>query len=246
MLTEYELTRYDRQIRVFGKEGQEALKRSRVLVVGAGGLGSAVATYLAYAGVGTIILVDDGVVELSDLNRQILYTDADIGRSKAKVACERLSKINPSIKVECFCMKFVKSVGEKLVGGVDVVVDCLDNWETKLLLNDLCMNYRKPLIHAGVEGWHGQLMTIVPGKTPCLRCLVGTGGRAASLAPPTPVVGVAAGLLGILEACEVVKLVVSGGKAHVGGLLIVDLLSSTFELVELRKNPRCQVCASLK
>lgn len=246
MLTQKDFERFDRQIRLIGAEGQEKLKNAKVLIVGVGGLGTSVATYLAYAGVGKLILIDDGLVELSNLNRQILYTESDIGKPKVLVACERIRSINSNIELECYNRKFDYEFGEKLVNKADVVVDALDNWSTRLILNELCVRYRKPLIHAGVEGWYGQVTTIIPGKTPCLFCLRPLNVRGVVKEDRViPVMGVTPGLLGVLEASEAIKLILNTGKVLENKLLIVDLLNMEFTLIEVRRNPRCPVCGML-
>ncbi|MEM0027190.1 MAG: HesA/MoeB/ThiF family protein [Ignisphaera sp.] len=246
MLDGYEISRYDRQIRLFGVEGQEKLKNATVLVVGAGGLGSVVLTYLAYAGVGRLIVVDKEYVELSNLNRQILYKDSDIGKPKAEVVCEKIKEIYPRIRVECYNRAFDREFGEEIVKIADVVVDALDNWDDRLLLNELCVKYRKPLIHAGVEGWYGQITTIIPGKTPCLHCIRPLRQtRRSDVRNPLPVIGVTPGALGVLQAAEAIKLITNTGHPLYGRLLIVDLYSMEFRSIEIKRNPRCPVCGSI-
>ncbi|MDK6029093.1 HesA/MoeB/ThiF family protein [Ignisphaera sp. 4213-co] len=242
MLDEYDISRYDRQIRVFGVENQEKLRNSTVLVVGAGGLGSAVLTYLTYMGIGKLMVVDEGIVELSNLNRQILYNDSDIGKLKADVVCRKLKEANPRIYVECFARKFDRVLGEELVKKADVVIDALDNWDDRLLLNELCVKYKKPLIHAGVEGWYGQITTVLPGKTPCLYCIKPSRRRAKST---IPVVGVTPGVLGVLEAAEAIKVILNLGQPLYGRLLLIDLYTMEFRSIEIKRNPLCPVCSIL-
>jgi len=241
-LSEAELNRYDRQIRIWGLESQLKLKSSTVLVVGAGGLGTAAAVYLAYSGVGRIIIVDDQEIELSNLNRQILYTEDDLGKPKALVACEKLRQINPHIEVECYKARFNREIGEKLVARADVVVDALDNWGTRLLLNELCVKFRKPLIHAAVEGFYIQLTTIIPGKTPCLYCIF---GARRDIERAIPVASVTPGVAGVLEAAEALKILLKLGKPMLGRLLLINLLDMDFETVEVKRNPLCPVCGKL-
>jgi len=241
-LSEAELNRYDRQIKIWGLESQLKLKSSTVLIVGAGGLGTAVAVYLAYSGVGRIIIVDDQEIELSNLNRQILYTEDDLGKPKALAACEKLRRMNPHIEVECYNVRFDREIGEKLVARADVVVDALDNWSTRLLLNELCIKLGKPLIHAAVEGFYIQLTTIIPGKTPCLYCIFGARRDVERV---IPVVGVTPGVAGVLEAAEALKIILKLGKPLLGRLLIINLLDMNFETIEVKRNPLCPVCGKL-
>ena len=237
-----ELERYERQLKLIGIGGQKKLKNTKVLIVGAGGLGSAVSIYLTVAGIGKLVIVDGEVVELSNLNRQILYTISDIGKPKAECACKRLREINPCIEIECYNKQFDEDLGTKLIPQVDLVVDALDNWSTRFLLNRLCIKFKKPLVHAGIEGFYGQVMTIIPGKGPCLQCLF--------TKPPKerqaiPVIGITPGIIGILEASEVIKLALSIGEVLLGKMLIVDLLNNEFKIINVRRNPRCPVCGGI-
>jgi molybdopterin/thiamine biosynthesis adenylyltransferase len=243
MLSPQEIERYDRQIRLLGIEGQEKLKKSSVLVVGIGGLGTVVTTYLAYAGIGRLVLVDDGFVELSNLNRQILYAEGDIGKSKASVACKKLQEANSKLVLECYAQRFDRDLGERLVKDVDIVVDALDNWETRMLLNEICVKLRKPLVHAGVEGWYGQVATIIPGKTPCLYCIRPyKSNEKRDIKKTISVVGVTPGLLGILEVAEVLKLILGIGETLQGKMLFIDLLNLEFKVFEVKRNPECPIC----
>jgi molybdopterin/thiamine biosynthesis adenylyltransferase len=246
MLDFQEIARYDRQIRLFGVEGQEKLKKTSVLVVGAGGLGTVVTVYLAYAGIGKLILLDEGLVELSNLNRQILYGEADIGKPKAHVACKKLQEINSKLVLNCYAQKFDRELGEKLVRDVDIVVDALDNWETRMILNEICVKYRKPLVHAGVNGWYGQITTIIPGKTPCLYCIRPYRSSEKQRSREViSIIGVTPGVLGILEATEVLKLALGIGETLQGRILFIDLLSLEFKTFEIKRNPACPICGNV-
>ena len=242
MQQELDLERYDRQIPVIGIDGQRKLAQSSVLIVGVGGLGSPVSLYLAAMGIGKLVLVDKEEVELSNLNRQILYSTRDIGKKKVDVAKHKLQELNPHVEIEVYEQSLDEDLARDLVKRVDVVVDALDNWETRMILNKVCVEYRKPLVHAGVEGFYGQVMPVVPGKGPCLACLF---ARASPSRTRIPVMGVTPGVLGAIEAAEVVKLLLSMGKPLVGRMLIVDLLSMEFRTIEVRRNPRCPVCSSV-
>ena len=242
-LSKLEMERYARQIPIIGVEGQRRLSTASVLIVGVGGLGSAVALYLTAMGVGKLILIDDGSVELSNLNRQILYSLQDLGLKKVEVARSRLRELNPHVTIETYDQRLDEVLAIELVKRVDVVVDALDNWESRLVLNKVCIEYGKPLIHAGVEGFYGQIMTIVPGKGPCLACLFREVPRTSQRV--IPVLGAVSGVLGTLEAIETVKILLSMGKPLVGRMLIIDLLSMDFRSVEVRRNPRCPVCSKV-
>lgn len=235
--------RYSRQLPIVGKEGQEKIAKTSVLVVGVGGLGSIVTTYLALAGFGKIIIVDSETVEESNLNRQLLYRDYDIGKTKVLVAAERLKELNPDVEVVPINERLTKDNVEKIVSMADIVIDALDNWETRFLLNEACVKLRKPFIHAGVETFYGQLTTIIPGKTPCLRCII-------PKTPPRkkfiPVIGAVVGVIGSLEATEAIKLVtMSEEKTLAGKLLLINLLDYEFNLLEVKRRPECPVCGKL-
>ena len=173
-LAEEELTRYSRQIMIpnWNVEGQLRLKNAKVTIVGVGGLGCPVALYLTAAGVGRITLIDKEKIELSNLNRQVLHWSVDIGKFKTFSAIEKLSKLNPLIKFESYEEEIEKENIRELIKGSNVVVDCLDNWKTRFILNEACVSERIPLVHAGVHSWYGQITTIMPGKGPCLRCIL--------------------------------------------------------------------------
>jgi len=240
-LTPEELERYDRQLRVWGVEAQERLRRSTALVVGVGGLGSPVAMYLAAAGVGRLVLVDPEVVELSNLNRQVLHWTTDLGRAKVESAAEKLRRLNPHVEVVAVRRR-IESLEDavQLVREADVVVDCLDNWRTRFLINEACVRLGKPLVHAAVRGLYGQLMVVKPGEGPCLRCLVPEE-------PPQeeriPVAGPTPGALGALEAMEAVKLLTGYGEPLVGKLLVYDGLHGSVDVIAVRKRENCPVCS---
>lgn len=235
--------RYERQILMIGEEGQERLRSSTALIVGVGGLGSPVAYYLVAAGVGRVHLVDPGYLEVSNLNRQVLYTTEDIGRPKAVAAAERLSRLNPEVEV----VPHVTAVGspgfEDLVKEADVIVDCLDNWPAREVLNRLAVKHRKPLVHAGVARWYGQATTVIPGETPCLACIYPKGMRSES---PIPVIGPTPGVLGAVEAAEAIRLLLGKKPGLAGKLLIMDLSAGAFEVVRVRRRPDCPVCGGLR
>ncbi|MFA4861240.1 ThiF family adenylyltransferase [Methanoregula sp.] len=242
MLSERELERYKRQILLFGEEGQEKLKRSHLFVAGAGGLGSPISLYLAVAGVGTLTLVDKDVVDLSNLNRQILHFDRDIGRRKTESAHEKLCAINPDIRVNVIDTTINESNVDRLVGDADGIVDAMDNYPTRYLLNASSQKKQIPLFHGAIRGLHGQVTTILPGTTPCLRCIF-------PRAPPKevfPVVGVTPGIIGTIQANEAVKYITGEGKLLANRLLIWDGVESRAEELCIEKNPACPVCGTGK
>ena len=206
-----ELERYDRQIRIkgLGKSGQSKLKKARAIVMGAGGLGCPASFYLVAAGIGHVAVVDKETVELSNLNRQVLHWSDDIGRPKGVSMAEKLRQLNPEVTVEALQKIVTIDNARQLVKGFTVVVDALDNWRTRFLVNKACVKEKIPFVHAGVYGLYGQITTILPGKGPCLQCIL-------PKIPPEeekfPVLGAATGTLGLLEALETVKLVTGLGE----------------------------------
>ena len=242
-LSDEELERYRRQLLFLGVEAQLRLKRAKVLVVGVGGLGSAVLYYLVAAGVGELHIVDSDKLELNNLNRQVLYTTDDIGKYKVDVAAERLRRLNPNVKIITYRRRFDKDLAEEVVPKVDLAIDALDNWETRFLLNKYCVKYLKPLIHAGVREVYGQLLVIMPGKGPCLRCLFPHEPRREK---EIPILGVTPGILGTMEALEAIKIITGYGEPAIGKLIIVNGKKGEFEVINVRRNPECPVCGHLK
>jgi len=240
-LAEDELERYDRQLRMpgFGVEAQLKLKRSAVLIVGAGGLGSVVSLYLAAAGVGRLRIVDNGEVELSNLNRQILYSTNDIGKRKVVIASRKLKELNPRISIEPVSEEITEENLPNLLDGMDVVVDCLDNFRSRFILNRACIKYGKPLIHGAIYGLEGRLMTIIPGKSPCLACLIPQEPKET---PIVPVLGPLPGIIGAFEALEAIKLLTGIGEPSIGKLLVIDGEDLSFYSIEVKRNPDCPVC----
>jgi adenylyltransferase/sulfurtransferase len=238
--------RYARQIVLpeFGEEGQERLLESRVLMVGLGGLGSPAALYLAAAGVGNLTLVDFDQVDESNLQRQVLYATQDEGRSKLTVAAERLRALNPSIGLDLVEAPFDAGNAVDLVRGHDVVVDGTDNFSARDAVNDACVITRTANVHGAVQGFEGQVMVLAGDQGPCYRCLFPE--------PPPPgmvpscaeagVLGVLPGLVGTLQATEVLKLLAGIGESLVGRMLRFDALASRFTEVKLAADPGCRVC----
>jgi len=243
-LSRKELERYSRQvlIRGFGEEGQRKLKRAHVLVAGLGGLGSPAAMYLAAAGVGRLTILDAQRVELSNLNRQVLHWHLDVGRSKAGSAIEKLYAMNPDVKVEAKLERITSKNVDSLIEGADVVVDGMDNFPTRYLLNEACVRARVPFVHGAVEGLVGQLTTILPGKGPCLRCII---PKEPPRKPVFPVLGATPGTIGCLQALEVIKLITGLGRPLVGEMLLFNGEDLSFEKIKIERDPRCPVCGKL-
>lgn len=242
-LTDYDKTRYDRQMLIdgWGAEGQARLKASSVFIAGAGGLGSPVAIYLAVAGVGEIRICDADRVELSNLNRQIMHTDNRIGQLKSASARKTLEELNPSLKLVTYADYLNQDSVARLVGTPHIVVDCLDNFETRYVLNAYCVAHNIPLVHGAIWGMTGQTTFVHAPQTPCLRCLVPEP-------PPKeifPVVGVTPGVIGCLQATEVLKYLTGVGTTLKGRMLIFDGEDMVFNAVKIERQPSCPDCGAL-
>lgn len=241
MLTEGDLIRYGRQILYpnFGEEGQKRLKESHVVVAGLGGLGCAASTYLACAGVGHITLVDCDFVELSNLNRQVLHWEENIGDKKPPSAAQKLAKLNSSIKVSTRFERITQDNVRDIIKGAQAVIDGMDNFETRFILNSACVAEGIPFIHAGIHGLLGEITTIIPGETPCLACIFpGAPKRQGAI----PVFGVTPALMAILQVMETIKLIAGFGNLLAGKMLYVDAEKMEFNVVDLMKQPDCKVC----
>jgi len=239
LLDANELERYKRQIKLIGIKAQEKIKASKVLVVGVGGLGSIVSFYLAVVGIGNITIIDRDKVILSNLNRQVLYNIDDLGKDKVFVAKDKLEKFNPNVNITAIKSEISRSLLDDVVPSVDVAVDCLDNWKSRLILNDICVKHMKPLVHGGVRGLNGQVMTIIPKKTACLRCLI---KEPKDEEKEIPIIGPIVGIIGSLQALEAIKIIVGIGDLLAGRLLIYDGYSVDFETVEVRRRKNCPAC----
>ncbi len=245
-LSRAELLRYSRHLLLPGVslEGQKRLKGASVLVVGAGALGAPVGLYLAAAGVGRLGVVDFDSVELSNLQRQILFSTADVGRPKVEAARERLQGLNPQIELVVHPEKLTSHNALELLARYDVVVDGSDNFPTRYLVNDVCVLLGKPNVHGSIYQFAGQVSVFLPGEGPCYRCLFPE--------PPPPelvpscaeggVLGVVPGIIGSLQALEALKLLLGVGEPLVGRLLLLDALGLTFRELKLRRDPHCAVC----
>lgn len=240
-LSQSELERYDRQLRIpgWGLHAQRRLKESKVAVVGIGGLGCLASTYLAAVGVGRLILVDMGRFELSNLNRQVLGYQRDIGRFKSLVAQEKLKELNPDIEVEAAVMEIGESNVSEVIGDADVVVDGMDNWRTRFILNRYCVRRRIPFVHAGISEMYGQITTIVPYKGPCLRCIF---PRNPLEVERIPVFGAIPAMMASMQVVETVKLITGLGNPLVGRLLFVDGYEMSFNIIQVVRREDCPIC----
>jgi adenylyltransferase/sulfurtransferase len=244
MLSQEELVRYDRQImiREIGREGQERLKNASVFIAGAGGLGSPLSLYLAAAGVGHIKIADNDRVELSNLNRQILHWEEDIGKRKIDSAMDKLSKLNPGIKLEIIHDTINEENVSRMVDGFDAIADAMDNFPTRYVLNRAAVEKNIPFFHGAVSGLEGRAMTIIPGKTACLRCMY----HGTSPAEKFPVIGVTPAIIASIQATEVIKYLVGMGDLLTDRLLIYDGMEMVFKEFKVRKNPECDHCGIKK
>jgi adenylyltransferase/sulfurtransferase len=240
MLSKEERERYSRQLLIadIGKAGQEKLKSSKVFVSGLGGLGSVITLYLAAAGVGSLRIVDKGKVELSNLNRQILYGSGDIGKRKAEAAKKKLERLNPNVKIEAIARTITERNANDLIDDSDVIVDALDNYPTRYILNRVALRKKVPFFYGAVRGFQGMLTSIIPGKTGCLRCLVPT--------PPAPslvpIMGVTPAVIGCLQTAEVIKYIVGIGELLMNRMLLFDSLNLKFEMITFKKRETCPDC----
>jgi molybdopterin/thiamine biosynthesis adenylyltransferase len=243
--TEDQINRYSRHILLqdVGVEGQERISSGKVLVVGAGGLGSPVAFYLAAAGVGTIGLIDGDVVDLSNLQRQIIHFTADVGRPKVTSAKEKINQLNPDVEVVTYPSRLTAENAQEVIRDYDFVVDGTDNFPVKFLINDACVITGKPFSHGGILRFEGQTLTYLPGA-PCYRCLFHS--------PPPPnavptcsqagVLGAIAGMLGTIQAAEALKYLTGVGELLTGKLLSFNAKTMTFRAINTKRSEQCPVC----
>lgn len=240
MLTQTELDRYARQIMMpgFGEAGQEKLKAAKVFIAGAGGLGSPISIYLANAGIGTMRIVDQDTIELSNLNRQILHWPKDVGRAKVDSAREKLSAMNPDMKLEAIRETMDESNIFQLTDGFDIIVDAMDNITTRYALNRAAFKHNIPFVHGAIYGLEGRVMTVIPGKSACLGCIY-------KGVPPRvkfPVLGVTPAVIGCIQATEVIKYLTGIGDLLLNRMLVYDGLSMKFMELKIERNPSCIFC----
>lgn len=241
MLTERELERYRRQIALFGEEAQERLASARAVVAGAGGLGCPVALYLAAAGVGEIRLVDGDVVDRTNLNRQVLHGDRDVGRAKVESAAEKLRAQNPEITVIATYAAIDEENAAALADGADIIIDATDNFPVRYVLNRAALRLGVPLIHGAVRGFDGQATTIIPGRTACLECMF-------PVAPPEegviPVVGTTPGIIGLIQANETIKYITGIGDLLTNRLLVWDGRAAAMATLPVERQEDCRACGN--
>jgi adenylyltransferase/sulfurtransferase len=247
-LTNDEILRYSRHLIMpeVGMEGQQKLKAARVLCIGAGGLGSPLALYLAAAGVGTLGIVDFDVVDYTNLQRQIIHSTADVGRPKLESAAEKLKAINPFLTLKTFNTRLSSENALELFRDFDIVADGTDNFPTRYLVNDACVLTGKPNVYGSIFRFEGQASVFATEEGPCYRCLYPE--------PPPPglvpscaeggVLGILPGLVGVMQATETIKLILGAGDPLIGRLLLIDALGMKFRELKLRKNPDCPACGT--
>ncbi len=247
-LTPDELTRYSRHLTLpqVGVQGQLKLKSARVLLIGAGGLGSPVALYLAAAGLGTIGLVEFDVVDVTNLQRQILHGTADIGRPKVHSAHDTLRSLNPHVQLRAHHARLTSANALDILRDYDIVVDGTDNFATRYLANDACVLLAKPYVYGSIFRFDGQASVFIAGDAPCYRCLYAEPPPAAMVpnCAEGGVLGVLPGLIGTIMATEVIKLVVGIGESLAGRLLLVDALTLSFRQVRVSRDPCCPMCGT--
>jgi sulfur-carrier protein adenylyltransferase/sulfurtransferase len=245
-LTTAEQQRYIKHLNLedFGVDKQLKLKHAKVLCIGAGGLGSPLLLYLAAAGVGTIGVVDHDVIDISNLQRQVLYTTEEIGKPKVVIAKNKLQAINSEIKINAYQTQLVSSNAAKLFADYDIITDCTDNHLARFLINDTCAKLKKIYVYASVYALEGHCAVFNAPNGPCYRCLF-------EEAPPqglfpgcavTGILGVVPGVLGVLQAAEVIKLITGVGQPLIGRMLVYNVLTAEFRELLLEKNPRCPLC----
>ena len=244
MLTKEQKERYSRQIisPSIGEEGQEKLSKLRVLQIGAGGLGSPFSLYLVASGIKELTIVDNDIVSISNLQRQILYNESQIGQSKVEVALKALSNLNSNVEIKIHSEYVNDDTILNFYDRQDFIVDCSDNMKTKFLVNKTAINTRTKCVIAGIKDFYGQIMTIIPGKTACYECVFNEPDDEKGLKEPLPVIGVTPGILGTLEALEVIKTTLGLPNLE-NRLLMVNLLTLSFDMINIVRNENC-ICSN--
>ena len=245
-LTEDQIKRYQRQLILpeIGPAGQKRLLAGSVCIVGVGGLGSPAALYTAGAGCGHIILIDNDKIALDNLHRQIIYTREDIGMPKAEVAGQALHNRNPELHITKHAKSFTAANSEDLLEGADIVIDATDNFAARFALADACHALRIPYVHAGVQRFYGQCMTVIPGNTTCYRCIFPQPPPPDSVpsCAATGILGPVAGFFGTVQACEAIKYLTGAGDLLTNQLLTANLLDWTIRITPKRRQPACPLC----
>jgi len=244
MITRKERERYERQIILtdFGEAGQEKLKQARVLIVGVGGLGCPLALYLSAAGIGSIGLLDHDIVEWSNLNRQILHWEENVGGDKVRSAAEKIRRLNSATEVRELRVSLSAENALEIVSGHDLILDALDDLSVRQILNHAAVQARIPMIYGGINGMNGMTTWILPGRTPCLKCLFPERLDKEMF----PVVGTTPGIVAMIQATEAVKYLVGIGDLLAGRLLVYDGLTMKFSEIEVQRDPNCVVCGGVE
>lgn len=242
-LNDLQRQRYARHIALpeIGEEGQEKLLKGMVLVIGAGGLGSPAAFYLAAAGIGTLGIMDGDTVDLSNLQRQILHTTASLGKAKTASALERLEALDPAITIEAYPFRFTEENAPDILRKYDFVIDATDNFASKFLIARACHAAGKPYSHAGIRNFYGQTMTVIPGSTACYHCVFEEEEAPQGGIPEGPL-GALPGVIGSIQAAEAIKHIAGIGTPLTNAVLTCDLLTMTFRKTPVRRSPACPVC----
>lgn len=241
-------SRYSRQIilKEIGLEGQEKLLNAKILVIGAGGLGSPALLYLAAAGIGNIGVADNDAIEISNLHRQIMYTTEDLNKRKVNIVKEKLKKINPDVIVKEYAEKVNEDNIERIIANYDVVIDATDNLSSRYRINDYCYINKIPLVEGAVRGFIGMLTTIVHEKTPCYRCIYPITAENQYIEESKPgVVGMTPGVIGSLQALEAIKIILGINECLLGRVLIFNGLNLSFNEINIEKKKDCKICSGL-
>ncbi|WP_262964451.1 HesA/MoeB/ThiF family protein [Methylobacter psychrophilus] len=248
-MNDNQLLRYSRQIMLpqVDIEGQQKLLAAKVLIIGAGGLGSPAAIYLAAAGIGSITIYDDDEVELSNLQRQIAHHTLDIGTDKVISTRETLNKLNPDVNVKAVKQRLSGEQLDREVKAADVVLDCSDNFSTRFAINKACVNYQTPLVSGAAIRFEGQVSVFTPGKnnSPCYNCLYSSEGEELQNCSTNGVIAPVTGIIGSIQALEAMKLIIAIGETLTGRLLILDGLTMEWNTLKLKKNSNCPTCGRL-
>lgn len=236
------MERYLRQLELLGFEGQEKLRKAKVVVAGAGGLGSVVSMYLVAAGVGRVVIFDNGILELNNLNRQVIYSEEDLGTYKVFAATRKLKKINSEVEVVGYVEDVRSAKFREEVRDADLVIDCLDNWASRIVVDKVSWELKKPLIHGGISEFYGQVTTVIPGITKCLRCILNLSEEKLNTLSEKPpqVIGPTPGVVGSIEAVEAIKLITGIGELLTNKLLIIDLKRHEFTVLKLAVSEDCR------
>lgn len=230
--------RYMRQIDLIHKEGQDKLENSKVFILGLGGLGSIISLYLTFAGVRNLILADFDVIDITNLNRQILYSYNDLGRLKAEVAKQKLESINENVQITSIYKKIDKKNAESLIFGSDLIIDASDTIEARYAVNKAAVKGKIPIVHGAVSEFYGQVTTIIPGETPCLRCIYPKNVKKTNFS----IIGSTCGIIGSIQATEAVKYITDIGDLIMNKLLVWDGLKARFDEIKIERNPLCEDC----